>query len=455
MKKMRIMSLLLALVMAVAIFAGCNTPTEPDPIVVELTVDAESIEMTVGDTVVVTYEVAPEDTEVTFASADNEIAMVDATGKVVALAAGGTELTVTAGDVIVTVALTVAEPVEEVPDPVITLAERDVVIDVGDSFVLDYSLDNAEGMDVLFESENPKIATVDDEGNVKVMGSGETAITITVGDISAAVVVTAKGKVEEIAAVSSAAPPAPSASSSASAASSSASSKPASSVPASSAPASSSSASAVQTASSGYVGAKDECYPINEGGKWYIVLCNKIPAAVAGRKDTITSDIVECGSCGVKINRAGQIVSGSSGSGGTSSSGSSSSASTVDTAAYAREVIRLTNAERVKAGLDELYVVEEMMSAALLRAQEYSEDTSRGHIRPDGTNAADLAASFSSNSGGAENLSWGRNSPSAAVTAWMSSPGHKAAILSPYVEGTAVGCYERNGTLYWSQLFVQ
>ena len=249
-------------------------------------------------------------------------------------------------------------------------------------------------------------------------------------------------------AVSSAAPPASSSSSSAPAPASRAASS-----PASSAPAPSSTASAVQTASSGYVGAKDECYPINEGGKWYIVLCNKIPAAVAGRKDTITSDIVECGSCGVKINRAGQVVSGSSGTGGATSSGSAS-ASTVDTAAYAREVIRLTNAERIKAGLDELYVVEDMMSAALLRAQEYSEDTSRGHRRPDGTTGPDLASSYSSEGMGLENLSWGRNTPSAAVSAWMNSTAHKAAILGEGVTGIAVGCYQKGGTLYWCQLFI-
>ena len=255
-------------------------------------------------------------------------------------------------------------------------------------------------------------------------------------------------------AVSSAAPPAPSSSSSASAASSSASSKPASSVPASSAPASSSTASAVQTASSAYVGAKDECYPINEGGKWYIVLCNKIPAAVAGRKDTITSDVVGCGSCGVKINRAGQIVSGSSGSGGTSS-GSSGSTSTVDTAALANEVMRLINKERVSAGLSELSAHSSMASAADVRAKEHANNPELKHIRPDGTSAADLAAAYSSGGYGLEIIMDGGTSASEVVKVWMASKGHKDTILSPNVTDFAAGCYQKeSGRLYWAVLFV-
>ena len=152
--------------------------------------------------------------------------------------------------------------------------------------------------------------------------------------------------------------------------------------------------------------------------------------------------------------RAGQVVGGSSGSGGTSSSGSSGSASEVDTAAYAREVIRLTNAERVKAGLDELYVVEEMMSAALLRAQEYSEDTSKAHRRPDGTTGPDLAATFSPTNSGTENLAAGQNSPSAVISTWKGSPAHNAAMMAPDAIGIAVGCYEKNGRLHWCQLFI-
>ena len=149
--------------------------------------------------------------------------------------------------------------------------------------------------------------------------------------------------------------------------------------------------------------------------------------------------------------------SGGSSSSSQAPSGNSSSAnsnSTVDTAAYAREVIRLTNAERVKTGLDELYVVEDMMSAALLRAQEYSEDTSMKHERPDGSYGMDLAGTFSERNAGAENLSWGRSSPTAAVNAWMASAGHKGTILAPDLIGIAVGCYSKNGTLYWCQLFI-
>ena len=437
MKKMRITSLLLALCMGVAMLSGCNAPVaepEVEVIPVELSVSTADLELLVGESANIEYAVNPEDTAVTITCDNNEVAIVDASGKVVALAEGSATITVKVDEEVQeTLTVKVSEPIVEIPDPVITLAERDVVKDVGDSFRLEYSLKNAEGMEVSFESENPEIAAVDEDGNVKVMDSGETAITITVGDVSAAVVVTAKAKVEEIAAVSSAAPPAPSSSSSAPASS-------AASSPASSAPASSSSASTVQTGSSGYVGAKDECYPVTEGGKHYVVMCNGWSSVgSAGSKSPVTTDTVTCYVCKVGVSSSGKIVSG-----GSSASGSASSqaTTTIDTAAYAREIIRLTNEARIAAGLNELVVDSAGMSLAAIRAKELVELNS--HQRPGGGWAA--------NEGWGENMAIGQSSPQKAFDAWMASKGHRAAILDPDNVAIGAGCY-RDGTLYWILLF--
>ena len=470
MKKMRITSLLLALCMGVAMLSGCNAPVaepEVEVIPVELSVSTADLELLVGESANIEYAVNPEDTAVTITCDNNEVAIVDASGKVVALAEGSATITVKVDEEVQeTLTVKVSEPIVEIPDPVITLTERDVIKDVGDSFRLEYSLKNAEGMEVSFESENPEIAAVDDEGNVKVMGSGETAITITVGDISAAVVVTAKAKVEEVAAVSSAAPPAPASSSAASsklaapASSSASSSESASSAPATSGGASKN-ANATKFFAKSTMTISDWTTPATSFGQ-YVDSSRKSNAAFMDKNGNplaiLTVVNFDYDGSGYPFTSQGNLdafndyrgvarasvatnipsPSTPAPSGGSSSSQSS----TIDTAAYAREIIRLTNEARVAAGLHEYAVDDYAMSLAKTRAEELSIDYS--HQRPGGGWAA--------NEGWSENMARGQASPQRAFDAWMASEGHKAAILSPNFVSVGAGCYY-NGTMHWILLF--
>lgn len=106
---------------------------------------------------------------------------------------------------------------------------------------------------------------------------------------------------------------------------------------------------------------------------------------------------------------------------------------------YRQELVRLVNLEREKAGLSAYIINDECMEYSQTRAQELP--TSFSHTRPNGTNAGYeiIAASYS---------------PEGAVTRWMNSPGHKAAILNENRVYVGAGvCVTSNNTLYFQMYF--
>ena len=114
-----------------------------------------------------------------------------------------------------------------------------------------------------------------------------------------------------------------------------------------------------------------------------------------------------------------------------------------------KDVFRLVNIERQKAGLHELEYCDELQSVVDLRAQELKKTYS--HIRPDGTafyTAIDEAGI--EYYGASENIADGTHNPDLIMSLWMDSPSHKPNILDPYVTHMAVGFY--NGA--WVQIFV-
>lgn len=120
---------------------------------------------------------------------------------------------------------------------------------------------------------------------------------------------------------------------------------------------------------------------------------------------------------------------------------------------YAKQVLKLVNAEREKAGLNELVWDEAVTTAAMTRSKEIEKSFS--HTRPDGrgfgTAITDLGITYR---GAGENIAWGQKTPEAVMNAWMNSEGHRANILNPNFKKLGVG-YRTNsqGTTYWTQLF--
>lgn len=133
-----------------------------------------------------------------------------------------------------------------------------------------------------------------------------------------------------------------------------------------------------------------------------------------------------------------------------STSGGSSSSSDIDIDEFREEVIRLTNIEREKAGLDPLVEDSTAMEYAQIRAEELAESYS--HKRPNG----DASGMYSHYTYG-ENIAKGLGTPQNVIDTWMNSSGHRAAMLADYSDygnGFGVGVYKANGTIYWVQEFL-
>lgn len=122
-------------------------------------------------------------------------------------------------------------------------------------------------------------------------------------------------------------------------------------------------------------------------------------------------------------------------------------------AQFTKEVVRLVNVERQKAGLSALTMSTNIQKAAQVRAKE--QEQSFSHTRPNGSSfSTALNENGVSYRGSGENIAWGQKTPQAVMDAWMNSPGHRANILNENFTSIGVGYYQSsNGTPYWAQLF--
>lgn len=119
---------------------------------------------------------------------------------------------------------------------------------------------------------------------------------------------------------------------------------------------------------------------------------------------------------------------------------------------YAQEVLRLVNVERAKAGLSALTTNTTLKSAADKRAQETS--VSFSHTRPNGSKFSTVLQEYGiSYRTAGENIAYGQRTPQDVVNAWMNSAGHRANILNSSFNKIGIGVYQKNGVIYWSQLF--
>lgn len=125
----------------------------------------------------------------------------------------------------------------------------------------------------------------------------------------------------------------------------------------------------------------------------------------------------------------------------------------VTESSYAREVVRLVNEERAKAGLSLVTLDQKVEKAAQVRAKEIV--TAFSHTRPDGSSfSTALKENGVSYKGSGENIAWGQKTPAEVMKGWMNSPGHKANILNPNFKSIGVGHYQNgSGVNYWTQLF--
>jgi uncharacterized protein YkwD len=121
----------------------------------------------------------------------------------------------------------------------------------------------------------------------------------------------------------------------------------------------------------------------------------------------------------------------------------------------AREVIELTNAERVRAGLPPLGADLPLTTAAQAHSADMVARDFYAHTSPDGSRPWDRAAAAGcARRTIGENIACGQRSPAEVVRGWMNSPGHRANILGRDFTHIGIGLVGggRTGT-YWTQLF--
>lgn len=117
-----------------------------------------------------------------------------------------------------------------------------------------------------------------------------------------------------------------------------------------------------------------------------------------------------------------------------------------------KEVFKLTNQERIYAGLPALTYNNVLENGAMIRAEEIIQSFS--HTRPDGSRFFTVFNNTYSFHLIGENLAAGFNSAAAVVSGWMNSEGHRANILNEGYTQIGIGiAKDKDGRIYWVQIF--
>ena len=159
-------------------------------LVTGVTLDKTAEELTVGDSLVLTATVLPENATnkaCTWASSDAEVASVSETGVVKALAVGEATITVSTVEGGFTAVCKVT--VKAAPDPTVavtgvSLNKQADTLQIGDSLVLTATVlpENATNKACTWASSDTEVANVSETGVVKALAVGETTITVSTVD---------------------------------------------------------------------------------------------------------------------------------------------------------------------------------------------------------------------------------------------------------------------------------
>ena len=124
-----------------------------------------------------------------------------------------------------------------------------------------------------------------------------------------------------------------------------------------------------------------------------------------------------------------------------------------DTSEYAVQVAMLANQIRAENGLSQLRLSETLFEMAQVRCEEISGYFS--HERPDGRSGFSMYDDYGVGYWFvAENIAAGQTDPQSVIDTWLSSPGHRANMLSEQVGYIGVGYVSVGGVNYWVQEFV-
>ena len=174
------------------LMTGCDKDGQPEPGVPglqDLILDPASATLSVGQECTLTVTTEPEDIDgavFAWTSSNPGIASVAETsgnsGTVTALAVGTTVVTVRCDDISATCSITVTDgPAEPVADKV-TVTPEIASVSVGETVQLEAAVEPANtGFEIVWTSDNPDVASVDDNGLVTGIANGYAAISASAG----------------------------------------------------------------------------------------------------------------------------------------------------------------------------------------------------------------------------------------------------------------------------------
>ena len=161
-----------------------------------ITIAPKELSMNVGENESLTATVTPDNAtdQVIWSSNDKNVATVDQSGKVTAKAKGKATITATAGEAEAICKVTVEA---EIPVECVELSATTLSLTEGEEHTLTATVHPANATDktVTWESSEPSVATVDQNGKVTALSAGTATITATAGGKPATCEVTVKEKV--------------------------------------------------------------------------------------------------------------------------------------------------------------------------------------------------------------------------------------------------------------------
>ena len=126
----------------------------------------------------------------------------------------------------------------------------------------------------------------------------------------------------------------------------------------------------------------------------------------------------------------------------------------LNTEKFIKEVIRLTNIERQKAGKNPVQENAALDKGAAVRAKECAL-VKYSHTRPDGTNANTAYHEAGAGNIRGENIAVGFRTPKEFVNGVVNSPGHYVTMADSGATHIGAGCYKKDGVIYWVQIFAK
>jgi uncharacterized protein YkwD len=121
--------------------------------------------------------------------------------------------------------------------------------------------------------------------------------------------------------------------------------------------------------------------------------------------------------------------------------------------AMEREVVRLLNVERRRAGCAPLRIDRRLTVSARRHSAGMAAAGSLSHTSADGTSPWERMEATGYRDGGAENIGRGYTSPDEAVRSWMGTGGHRRNILNCELRATGVGAVQGTDGPWWTQDF--